>query len=411
MQQSIRDQIDWEQPFPPEEYAERRRQVREAMAREGIDGIFVTGGADVNYLTGYDQIWHSHLNIIGIFLRSDETATLFFDNDGHIVLQSTTPDIEEVVVMPRGAAVSHVPLVAEAIRARGWAKGRIALQPWCHGPHPTLLAAIGERLTATGAAGAERATITDGSTLVEDVRLIKSPREVTVMREAGRVADLAMAAARDALEPGLRETDVDAVFTAALMSNGCGYPGIRSMVGSGPRSGAHHGPATHRRIKQGDVVHIDFCASLHRYHVNLSRSFAVGPADPRWHELMDKAAGCIDAVLESVSPGESMTRVQEVADAYIDSQGLRPHVWLIGGYTLGIAMPPDWVGRHRPKPREDVPVPLLQPGIVFNYENQFDVFEGWPGGTGAAYIETFLVTEDGLELLSRLPRSLVTAGG
>ncbi len=410
MQQSIRDRIDWEQPFPPEEYAERRRQVREAMAREGIDGILVTGAADVNYLTGYDQIWHSYLNIIGIFLRADEESTLFFDNDGHIVLQSTTPDIEEVVVMPRGAAVSHVPLVAEAIRARGWAKGRIALQPWCYGPHPTLLAAIGERLADATADGAEIAAITDGSTLVEDVRLIKSPREVAVMREAGRVADLAMAAARDALEPGLRETDVDAALTAALMGNGCGYPGIRSMVGSGPRSGAHHGPATHRRLKRGDVVHIDFCASLHRYHVNLSRSFAVGPADPRWHELMDKAAGCIDAVLEAVKPGESMTRVQEVADAYTDAQGLRPHVWLIGGYTLGIAMPPDWVGRHRPKPREDVPIPLLEPGIVFNYENQFDVFEGWPGGTGTAYIETFLVTEDGLELLSKLPRNLVTAG-
>ena len=64
MDQSIRDRIDWEQPFPPEEYAERRRQVRAAMARDGIDGIQVTGAADVNYLTGYDQIGHSYLNII-----------------------------------------------------------------------------------------------------------------------------------------------------------------------------------------------------------------------------------------------------------------------------------------------------------------------------------------------------------
>jgi Xaa-Pro aminopeptidase len=404
MHQNIRDRSDWEQPFPPEDYAERRSQVRAALARDGVDGLLVTGAADVNYLTGYDQIWHSYLNIIGIFLRADEDASLFFDNDGHIVLHATMATADEVEVLPRGAAVSHVPLVAEAIRARGWAKGRIALQPWCHGPHPTLLAAIGERLAAAGA------EVADGSSLVEDVRLIKSPREVAVMREAGRVADLAMAAARDAIQPGLRETDVDAALTAAMMGDGCGYPGIRSMVGSGPRSGAHHGPATHRRLKAGDVVHIDFCASLHRYHVNLSRSFAVGPADPRWHDLMDKAAGCIDAVLEAVTPGDSMSRVQEVADAYTDSQGLRPYVWLIGGYTLGIAMPPDWVGRHRPKPREDVPVPDLQPGIVFNYENQFDVFEGWPGGTGAAYIETFLVTEDGLELLSKLPRNLVVAG-
>ena len=58
-----------------------------------------------------------------------------------------------------------------------------------------------------------------------------------------------------------------------------------------------------------------------------------------------------------------------------------------------------------------MPIPTLEPGVVLNYENQFDVFDGWPGGTGAAYIETLLVTEDGLEVLSTLPRSLIQAGG
>jgi Xaa-Pro aminopeptidase len=71
-------------------------------------------------------------------------------------------------------------------------------------------------------------------------------------------------------------------------------------------------------------------------------------------------------------------------------------------------MPPDWVGSYFVEPREDVPDQLLQPGMVFNYENQFDVWEDWPGGSGAAYIETLLVTDRGLELLSRLPRHLVT---
>ena len=178
MRQDIRDQIDWEQPFPPEEYAERRRKVREAMARAGIDGLLVTGAADVNYLTGYDQIWHAYVNIIGPFLRADDEAMLFFDNDGHIVLQSTTPDLGEAVVLPRGSGASYVPLIAAAIHDRGWAKGRIALQPWCYGTHPSLLEAIGARLTDFGAG-----EIADGSTLVEDVRLLKSPREVAVIRD------------------------------------------------------------------------------------------------------------------------------------------------------------------------------------------------------------------------------------
>ena len=401
MQQDIRESIDWEQPFPPEEYAERGDKVCAALVREGVDGILVTGPADLNYLIGYDQIWQSRHNLIGLFLRADG-ARLFFDNDGHKVIVSTTPEIAEVYYLKRGPAAGHVAPIADEIARRGWAQGRIAIQPWCYGPQPALLEAIGARLRAAGAGD-----IADGSNLIEDVRLVKSPREVAVIREAAVLADKAMAAARDALAPGIRETEITAVIMAELMRGGCGDPGIRTMVGSGPRSGAHHSAATHRRLKRGDLVHIDFCAALHRYHVNLSRTLAAGPPDPRWLDLMARSAGCMDAIVAEVKPGESMARIQEVADRFIDDAGLRKYVWLVGGYTLGIAMPPDWVGRHRPAPREAVPIPRLEPGLVMNYENQFDVFEGWPGGTGAGIIDTLLVTESGLEVLSPLPREIV----
>ena len=47
------------------------------------------------------------------------------------------------------------------------------------------------------------------------------------------------------------------------------------------------------------------------------------------------------------------------------------------------------------------------PGMIFNLENQFDVYENVPGGSGAAYIDRFLMTDSGLEVLSDLPRNLV----
>jgi hypothetical protein len=47
----------------------------------------------------------------------------------------------------------------------------------------------------------------------------------------------------------------------------------------------------------------------------------LGKVDPRWHDLMDRSAGCIDAVVEAVKPGEPMSRIQEVADAYTDAGG------------------------------------------------------------------------------------------
>ena len=57
MQQYLRDQVDWPQAFPAEEYAARRRRVRDALTAADIDAIVVTLPADPTCLTGYDMIW------------------------------------------------------------------------------------------------------------------------------------------------------------------------------------------------------------------------------------------------------------------------------------------------------------------------------------------------------------------
>ena len=192
-----------------------------------------------------------------------------------------------------------------------------------------------------------------------------------------------------------------------LMSAGGGYPGIRTMIGSGPRSGTHHAPPSRRKIKRGDLVFIDFCGCYERYHVNINRTFSLSEPDPRWVDLMDKAAGCIDTVCAEAKLGQPMSTVERIAQRYTDEVGLREYVWWVGGYSLGIALPPDWCGSHWLEPRGGLPDRVLEPGIVFNLENQFDVWEDWPGGSGCAYIESLLVTEAGLEVLSKLPRQLV----
>jgi len=292
--------------------------------------------------------------------------------------------------------------VAQELAARGLSKARIALEPWGYCPHGKIMAALEQRLRDGGA------EILDESLLIEQIRLVKSPREVNLLREAATMADTAMVAARDALKSGMMETEIEAVLMSSLMRQGGGYPGIRTMIGSGPRAGTHHSPAQHRKVKPGDLVFVDFCSSLHRYHVNLNRTFSLGEPDSRWADLMNKSAGCMDAIMAAIRPGDSWRKVAQVGDQYIDEMGIRGYLWWAGGYALGIAVPPDWVGSYFANPREDIPDQPLLPGMVFNYENQFDVWENWPGGSGAAYIETLLVTDTGLEVLSKLPRHLVT---
>ena len=402
MKQYLREQVDWPQAFPPEEYATRRAKLRKALAADDLDAIYVTMPADITYLTGYDMVWYHSRSLTGLLLRADSDDPLFIDGWPHTTLVSTTPEITDVVFYERGPVADVIALIADRVKSQGLADGRLATQRWSYAPHGDVIDSLSDCLTEAGA------TVSDASFLIEEIRLIKSPLEIALMRKTANIADAAMAAARDAIRPGILETEIEGILIGAMMAAGGGYPALRSMIGSGPRSGTHHAPAQARAVKAGDLVFIDFCACLERYHINLNRTFSLGEPDPRWRDLMDRSAGCIDAVVAGIAPGDSLYKVHAIADDYIDRNGLRPYCWYNGGYVLGIAVPPDWVGVHRTHPTPDGPGDRpLAPGMIFNLENQFDVWEDWPGGSGAAYIESFLMTDSGLEVLSSLPRNLV----
>src|SRR5262249_34491094 len=275
MQQYLRRQIDWPQAFPDAEYADRRARVRKALSAKNIDAIYVTTPANLTYLTGYDMIWYHARNLTGLLIRADNDQTVWFDGIGHTTLISTTPQINEVVWFQREAVANLIRQVVAELRSRGLDKARIALEPWGYSPHGKVMDALEQQLRDGGA------DVVDEALLIERIRLVKSPSEISVIRTAAAIADRAMTAGRDVIAPGVMETEIEAAITHSMMKEGGGYPGIRSMIGSGPRSGTHHSPPSQRRIKKGDLVFIDFCSSLHRYHVNLNRTFALGGADRR----------------------------------------------------------------------------------------------------------------------------------
>ncbi len=409
MKTYLRDQIDWEQPFPPEEYAERRAKVRAAMAEAGLDALYVIRRADLKYLVAYDQIWDPLRGSTGLLMRSDSDDTLFFDTSVHTTLISLLPEIKEAVIFGTSelGSPSDLDVIVETVAARGLAKATVGLQYWGYGTDTSVVEAMAAKLEAAGAKAV------DASLLVEEVRFVKSPREIAVMREAFAIMDTALEVTRKAMHPGMMETQIEGVLVGSLMDQGCNYPAINTMLGTGVRSGTHHSPPTHRKIKEGDLVHFDVCASLHRYHANICRTLSVGQADERWLALMEKSAGCVDRILGEIKLGDPLTRVDELGNAYIDEVGLRDKAWWIGGYSFGISFIPDWTGAHWLHWNEETFGPtgskgVVQPGIVFNFENQFDVWEDWPGGTGCAWIECFMVTETGLELMSKLPRTIVS---
>lgn len=142
MHQNIRDQVDWEQPFPHEEYTARQGRVRAALKAHGYTGILISSPPDLNYLFGYDQIWFSHDSLCVCLLPADEDEFVFFDNDGHEMLLSIYPEISDIVYFKRGKVGDHIEVIASEVLRRDWAKGTLALQSRCYGPHSHRLCRV-----------------------------------------------------------------------------------------------------------------------------------------------------------------------------------------------------------------------------------------------------------------------------
>jgi Xaa-Pro aminopeptidase len=403
---------DWPLAFPAQEYADRRRKVRKEMARVGIDTLYVSSPANLTYLTGYDSRWYRRSTPTGLAIHSDAEDILFFDDVSHRGLVSFhNGQISRAAFFARFRDVSEEGWIykttardlVDTIKAEGWLNGVAAVEHWALAPGGVSLRFIEQGFQEAGA------RTVDGSWLVDRVKLVKSPAEIAVMDQAAIIADAALEAVVRDFQPGMMEIEVQGIAHYAMSRLGGEEPAIRTSTTSGPNLRAHHPLPSRRKIQKGDIFVMDLCGSLYRYHANIARTFAVGEPDKRWTDLVETSRISFDRIIEEVRPGDPMEKVVEVGFGYLESVGIAHRGWFIGGYDVGLAVPPDWVGHTylngRCFERAD-----FVPGTTVNFENVLDVEDGWPGGFGTQNVDTLLMEEDGIRILSKLDRSIQIVG-
>ncbi len=100
-----------------------------------------------------------------------------------------------------------------------------------------------------------------------------------------------MAAARNALAPGVTELEVYGEIVAAMAKAGGENPGITMPVASGVKSACVHALASRRVIMPGNIVNVNVSGIYHRYHANMARCFSIGEPDPAVRAALPRAAG------------------------------------------------------------------------------------------------------------------------
>ena len=392
----------WGPPFPDDEYKKRLGRVVEQMANVGIDTLLVTSPANINYLTGYDMIWYYSRTPSAVAIRREPISSLFF------VLAYHRPTVEYHAVVDELTCFDSFHdadkfIVDELVR-RSWHDGKVGIEFWSKNPNGQVLQSITSGLEYSGT------EIVDASWLVDNVKLIKSAAECQAMHEAAKIADDAMLSVASELKSGMTEISIAGRILHQMMENGGGDPAIRVAVRSGPRFLARHCAPSLRKIQFGDLVWLNFCGSFHRYHSDLGRLVSIGEPDYRWTKLIDTAADIAADVLAGVKADEPTQKLQDSVEAAAERFGLSQQAVLLGGYDMGIAIPPDWVGHTFTNSERGFVKADYVVGMCTNFEMLFRGQDDWRGGAGGGFIATVVMTPTGLEVLSKIKRSILIAG-
>ena len=143
-----------------------------------------------------------------------------------------------------------------------------------------------------------------------ELRAIKTPDEIKVLRYTYKIANKAFEAAVAAIKPGVTEMEVAAEADYIMRKAGAEEGGIDTMVSSGPNCGLIISRSTSRRIEENDIVRVVVAPKYEGYNGAISRPIFVGKPDKKMKEIYDLVCSAREACLLKVKAGEKGSVVE-----------------------------------------------------------------------------------------------------
>jgi Xaa-Pro aminopeptidase len=230
---------------------------------------------------------------------------------------------------------------------------------------------------------------------IEALRAVKDEGELDAIRAAARLADDALT---EVLGRGLvgrteREVALDLEFTMRRMgAQAASFPPI---VAAGEHGALPHAAPREVAIPAGTLCVVDWGAQLDGYASDCTRTYATGDIDPRDAEVYALVLRAQEAALAAVRPGPTGREVDAVARSIIDAAGHAEHFGHGLGHGVGLDV---HEGPRLSKQGEAA----LAAGMVVTVEPGVYV----PGAVGVRIEDLVIVTDDGAEVVSGLPKEL-----
>lgn len=247
--------------------------------------------------------------------------------------------------------------------------------------------------------------------------IIKSNREIELIRNAGRVVALCLDAMKSEVKPGVSTKHLDEICEKIILENGCtpsckGYEGYPCTICASINEVVVHGiPSKKQILKNGDIVSIDLVACFKGYHGDAAYTFPVGQISSKAQELLDVTKEALYKGLAQVKEGNYLGDVSHAIEEYV-----KPYKYGIieefTGHGIGRDMHEEPAILNYGEAKTG---PMLKAGMVLAIEPMIStgsshvriLNDGWTAVTkdkslAAHYEHTVVVTKDGYEILTTL---------
>ncbi|MEJ0015007.1 MAG: Xaa-Pro peptidase family protein [Acetobacteraceae bacterium] len=380
--------------FPPEEFAARQARVREAIGAAGLDWLIVIHPMSLHWLIGTEAKSYQAFQCLLLSARPGPLVVLTRLSERCEFVEDSLAD----EVIGWGGPEPQDPIEAFAAVAErfGLRQARVGLETPPYYLHPHQYLRLRDMLGT--------ALVAEPASLIAELKQVKSPREIELVRTSARIADTAMAACIGAVAEDRSELEIAAAIYHSLLSQGSSLPSSAINLVTGERSGFAHGAPTLRRMRRGDAGNVEFGAAYRRYTKTIGRQFSLGPPSPRLRDIYDVVRAAFDACLAEIRDGVPAIVPHEAACRVIAQAGMDRYRLHTTGYSIGAGVPPSW---GEPLNMFGGSKDVLRAGMVVSIEPPVFIAEE---RIGARIIDNVLVTATGAELLSQTTLDLIVVG-
>ena len=350
---------------------EKLQRFRENLAAEKIDAMIITNPYNRRYISNFT-------GTSGIVVISEKEAK--FITDFRYTEQAAKQAGGFEIVKHTGPIENEV---AAQLKAMGAKKVGFEQDDLTFALYKTYEGVVeGELVPLSG--------------FVEKLRLIKTPEEIKILKDAADIADAAFEHILGFIRPGLTEMEVSNELEFFMRKAGATSSSFDTIVASGARSALPHGVASDKVIEKGDFVTLDYGALYKGYISDITRTVAVGEPSDELKKIYGITLEAQVYAMENIKPGLTGKQADALARDIIAAKGYGEYFGHSLGHGIGLEV-------HEGPGLSFKSDIVLEKGMTVTCEPGIYL----PGVGGVRIEDDLLLTEGGNERLTHSTKELI----